>query len=53
MLCYYLTHCLGNKKVYSFSYSIFEVNLVTRLEFELAYINALVQQVFHYAMDPV
>ena len=45
---YYLTHSRKDKKVYAFPESIsLKVNLIARLEFELAYYDVVVQHVNH------
>ena len=49
---YYLSLCWGNKKVQYFSKGISpKVNIITRLEFERAYYDVLIQHVSHYTTD--
>ena len=48
---YYLTHCWGNKGVYTIPKGINpKMNVIAWLEFELAYFKASIQHFSHYTM---
>ena len=51
---YYLTHSWGDKGVHTTLKNICpKVNVIARLEFELAYYHVAVQHISHYAIAPL
>ena len=50
-LWYFLTYSLGDKEIHTFSKGIsLNVDIILRLELELAYFEAVVQHFCHYTM---